>query len=1011
MNKKRLISSLLTIALCLSMIAGSTFALFTSKDTIDVSVKAAKVNITANVENIALSSMGIASADGKTFANGGTAEFDEENGVFTLTNIAPGDKVNFDIKITNNSNITIQYRVKWAVYGELLGALEAKLGDTEIANGVSEWTPWTTAEANTKTLNLSLELPTEAGDEYQEKTAKVAFLVEAVQGNGKDLYTSEINSVDALANALISGGEVVLSQDLDLGDRTLLVPAGTTVTLDLNGHTLSSDIVGAPAILNKGTLTIVDSASGVATMALRRVVIGGGIYNATSNAVKNDGGELTINGGTYSSGTSYAINNTNGKATIIEATVDSRGGVYTYNGTLTINGGSYYANATWQEGVNNGGHHTIYTNNSKVVINGGTFDTTVNGATNGAIMVGPDADVTVNAGNFITAAGTPDLTSTYIFTYENGGKLTVNDGDFNGGWRVNKQSTTKVNGGNFNIKITEYASENPELNIVGGVFNIDVSEWIDDTKHDVVTDTNGSYHVVNNGAEFIADGVLYDEANSEYQILNKDGLLWFAAEVNQYSNYQYPFQGETVKLMNDIDLDGMEWIPIGDYRFSANRFCGTFDGQDNTISNFQITKKTDKNDSDKSAYGFFGNLEGTVKNLTIENVGISGAPKFIGVLAGRFTSGLIENCKVTNSNVSCNNWTIGGLVGQWNDGKISGCTVENTTVTGYAGVGAIAGLALNAGERTLENCSVIGCTIAQNGSFGGDYDKMFGTVLGAAYNGELTVNLNGCKVENTTVLDRESTALFGYAAEGDVVKINGGKAYNVYTADELAALNAMMADKTAGRDAVVTLMSDIDFTGKTWTPVDSHADTAFTLSEINGNGYTLSNLTINGQAMFKRFAGSGDVVIKDITFDNATVNSTAINTSILTVQSYQNVLLDNVDVKNSTISGGYKVAPLIATVYNESSSTVTATLKNCDVSNTTVKATSYDFCTTGMVAFVYADDNDKIEFENCTVSDVTIIAPDDSYDAHAWIYTTGSGTLFNEADGVTVTNCTFEVLN
>ena len=63
-----------------------------------------------------------------------------------------------------------------------------------------------------------------------------------------------------------------------------------------------------------------------------------------------------------------------------------------------------------------------------------------------------------------------------------------------------------------------------------------------------------------------------------------------------------------------------------------------------------------------------------------------------------------------------------------------------------------------------------------------------------------------------------------------------------------------------------------------------------------------------------------------------------------------------------------------------------------------------------MVAFVYADDNDKIEFENCTVSDVTIIAPDDSYDAHAWIYTTGSETLFNEADGVTVTNCRFETL-
>ena len=121
-------------------------------------------------------------------------------------------------------------------------------------------------------------------------------------------------------------------------------------------------------------------------------------------------------------------------------------------------------------------------------------------------------------------------------------------------------------------------------------------------------------------------------------------------------------------------------------------------------------------------------------------------------------------------------------------------------------------------------------------------------------------------------------------------------------------------------------------------------------------------------------------------------------------------MLDNVDVKNSSITGGYKVAPLIATVYNESSNTITATLKNCDVENTAVKATTYDFCTTGMVAFVNASDNDKIVFENCTVKDVKLYAPNDSYKAHASIYTIGgsSNELFNEANGVTVTNVTFQ---
>ena len=246
---------------------------------------------------------------------------------------------------------------------------------------------------------------------------------------------------------------------------------------------------------------------------------------------------------------------------------------------------------------------------------------------------------------------------------------------------------------------------------------------------------------------------------------------------------------------------------------------------------------------------------------------------------------------------------------------------------------------------------------------------------------------------------------FETVAEGLLKK---DSAYVVMNAEGLAALNAMMVNQTAGKAVKVTLGADIDFTGKTWTPVNSHVDTSFYFSELDGNGKTISNFTINGQAMFTRFAGSGDVTIKNVTFDNAQVNSNGnINTSILTVQTYQNVLLDNVDVKNSTIIGGYKVAPLIATVYNEGPSTITATLKNCDVENTVVKATSYDFCTTGMVAFVYEGDNDRIVFENCSVKDVQLYAPN-SYTAHAAIYTAGSETLYNEAEGVVVENVTFE---
>ncbi len=346
---------------------------------------------------------------------------------------------------------------------------------------------------------------------------------------------------------------------------------------------------------------------------------------------------------------------------------------------------------------------------------------------------------------------------------------------------------------------------------------------------------------------------------------------------------------------------------------------------------------------------------------------------------------------------------------------ISGGTFENTSNNEVV-YGAGETVTINGGTFIMNvNAFIIGgsnITINGGNFIDGDKDALRTndgiTINGGTFNfvPDSKYLSDGLKTEtigDTTYILPESYQTTAYSG----LYTDGAQTYYVYTAEGFAGLNEMMNNKTAGKNVNVELCSDIDMAGKTWTPVDSHADTAFTFAGLNGNGHAIQNLTINGQAMFTRFSGFGDVTIKDITFDGATVNSGAINTSILTVQSYQNVLLDNVDILNSSITGAYKVAPFIATVYNEKPSTVTATFKNCDVFNTTVTATVYDFCTTGMVAFVYASDNDKVEFENCSVTDVKLCAPDDRYKAHAAVYTTGSSTLYDVVDGVTVTNCTF----
>ena len=52
MKKKILLSSALTIALCLSLIAGSTFALFTSSKTFSIAINSANVKLEAQIENL-----------------------------------------------------------------------------------------------------------------------------------------------------------------------------------------------------------------------------------------------------------------------------------------------------------------------------------------------------------------------------------------------------------------------------------------------------------------------------------------------------------------------------------------------------------------------------------------------------------------------------------------------------------------------------------------------------------------------------------------------------------------------------------------------------------------------------------------------------------------------------------------------------------------------------------------------------------------------------------------------
>ena len=246
MKKKVLLSSILTMVVCLCLIAGSTFALFTDVSGGDtIAVTSANVDIEANLANIktysvqpdtdgkydvkfdttnfdldgdpdyTIEDIGIyydyeeqsytTETDGTkkyTFANGGTAKY--KDAVLTLDKVTPGDKVEFDISTTNTSNVAIKVRYVIEYTGtnadaeKLMKALrftveEADTSTTATTQTIdnvkrfeSEWqtvTPSADTTVPAVVKHVVVEFPVEYGNDYQNLTTSFRVVVEAVQDN------------------------------------------------------------------------------------------------------------------------------------------------------------------------------------------------------------------------------------------------------------------------------------------------------------------------------------------------------------------------------------------------------------------------------------------------------------------------------------------------------------------------------------------------------------------------------------------------------------------------------------------------------------------------------------------------------------------------------------------------------------------------------------------------------------------------------------------------------------
>lgn len=164
------------------------------------------------------------------------------------------------------------------------------------------------------------------------------------------------------------------------------------------------------------------------------------------------------------------------------------------------------------------------------------------------------------------------------------------------------------------------------------------------------------------------------EGDGSYTVTTDDGLRNVAKLVNE--------EGKTdinITLDTDLTLTG-EWTPIGT---ESQPYTGTFDGNNYTITGLTVNQT-------RNYVGLIGCIgsDGTVKNVKLENVNITGDGYFVGGVAGT-NYGTIENCSVDGTLTNYVQY-LGGVVGD-NYGSIIGCSSSGTITGTCPNVGGIGG--------------------------------------------------------------------------------------------------------------------------------------------------------------------------------------------------------------------------------------------------------------------------------------------------------------------------------
>ncbi|MBQ2876517.1 MAG: hypothetical protein IJE25_05870 [Clostridia bacterium] len=468
--------------------------------------------------------------------------------------------------------------------------------------------------------------------------------------------------------------------------------------------------------------------------------------------------------------------------------------------------------------------------------------------------------------------------------------------------------------------------------------------------------TNGTYYIFD--AADLEDDFALDIASGKYYVLSAKGLAAFADAVNGGTS----FSRKTVALFRDVDLQNIEWTPIGN---STNSFQGIFDGQNYTVSNLNVAM------AGRSNAGLFGmTTNGEVKNLTVENAKVVGRLN-VGVVAGTPYTTKYTNITVKghvevdgmayvggvggkNAYANWDNVTVdvdsasyvkadsvengvayrtyvGGVIGFMGEGTHTVSNViSNIDVYGSTcDVGGIVGIAHYG--NNFKNITCYGDVSVFNAADASDAEEL-GGIAGVWMNSGHNVSFDNCNflgklsanIEGVDLSDNIITGKGYYETTSNKLLING-KAFEYIVVEVEHPQNELLDLKeyldSSEADYYITLQEDFSGSsgsgGYNAAGIKISGDTldgngnALTVTDANSTwdcaiyhtGGTVKNLTIGGGFRGIFTAGcSSDIIIDNCVIDNVcyTISSDGSNPNY-------SIIVTNTTLNGWTsFTGGYK---------------------------------------------------------------------------------------------------------